>query len=124
VLAVRWADEAVVDLAEIIGYIEVRDPLAAQRLLDDILQTIEQLPLMPSLFRSGRVEGTREIVVRPNYLVVYKVGSDTMYCAYCTPDESIRSVCRRLDRDSEEPHRRRDVRAPFSQPPGTQTTGR
>jgi addiction module RelE/StbE family toxin len=78
VLAVRWADEAVVDLAEIIGYIEVRDPLAAQRLLDDILQTIEQLPLMPSLFRPGRVEGTREIVVRPNYLVVYKAGSDAI----------------------------------------------
>ena len=77
-LAVRWADEAVIDLAEIIGYIEGRDSTAAQGLLDDILQTIEQLPLMPSLFRPGRVEGTREIVVRPNYLVVYKVGGDAI----------------------------------------------
>ena len=77
-LAVRWADEAVIDLAEIIGYIERRDAIAAQGLLDDILQTIEQLPLMPSLFRPGRVEGTREVVVRPNYLVVYKVGGDAI----------------------------------------------
>lgn len=77
-LAVRWADEAVIDLAEIIGYIERRDSIAAQGLLDDILQTIEQLPLMPSLFRPGRVEGTREVVVRPNYLVVYKIGGDAI----------------------------------------------
>lgn len=77
-LAVRWADEAVADLAEIIAYIEVRDHVAAQGLLDDIPQTIEQLSLMPSLFRPGRVEGTREIVVRPNYLVVYKTGGDAI----------------------------------------------
>jgi toxin ParE1/3/4 len=27
----------------------------------------------PHLFRPGRVEGTREIVVHPNYIVVYRV---------------------------------------------------
>jgi plasmid stabilization system protein ParE len=62
-LAVRWADEAVTDLADIVGYIEVHDLVAAQGLLDDILRMIEQLPLMPSLFRPGRVEDTREILV-------------------------------------------------------------
>jgi plasmid stabilization system protein ParE len=30
-LIVRWRDEAMDDRAEIIGYIEERDPLAAQR---------------------------------------------------------------------------------------------
>ncbi len=33
---------------------------------------------MPFLFRPGRVPGTREVVIRPNYLVVYKVGESVM----------------------------------------------
>ena len=28
------------------------------------------------MFRMGRVEGTREIVARPNYIVVYRVLAD------------------------------------------------
>ena len=27
----------------------------------------------PTLYRPGRVQGTREIVVRPNYVVVYRM---------------------------------------------------
>lgn len=30
---------------------------------------------MPFMFRPGRVAGTREAVVRPNYLIVYRVGN-------------------------------------------------
>lgn len=33
---------------------------------------------MPYLFRLGRVPGTREQVVHPNYIVVYQVGSDVI----------------------------------------------
>jgi toxin ParE1/3/4 len=73
-LAVRWSDEAIGDLVEIVSYIEVRNRSAAQRLHDDIVQTVERLPQMPFLFRPGRIPGTRELVVRPNYIVVYKVG--------------------------------------------------
>ena len=43
---------------------------------DAIVQSAENLPLMPYLFRPGRVPGTRELVVHPNYIVVYQVGSD------------------------------------------------
>lgn len=31
---------------------------------------------MPYLFRPGRVPGTREYVVHPNYIVVYQVGDE------------------------------------------------
>ena len=78
VLSVRWATEATGDLADIISYIEERNPVASAALLDDILQTVERLPVMPFLFRPGRVPGTREVVVRPNYLVVYKVGESVV----------------------------------------------
>ena len=73
-LAVRWADEAAVDLVEIIDYIEQRDPIAAARLHDDIVQTVERLGFGPFLYRPGRVPGTREAVVRPNFLIVYRIG--------------------------------------------------
>jgi len=61
---------------EIIDYIEQRNALAAQSLHAAIVQSAENLTLMPYLFRPGRVAGTREIVVHPNYIVVYLVGSD------------------------------------------------
>lgn len=73
---IRWADEATTDLVEILDYIEQRNATAAQNLHAAIVQSAENLPLMPYLFRPGRVPGTRELVVHPNYIVVYQVGSD------------------------------------------------
>ncbi len=73
-LALRWSDEAVDDLTEIVAYIEERDSRAADRLYADIVATAEQFSERPLLYRPGRVPGTREAVVRPNYLIVYQVG--------------------------------------------------
>jgi toxin ParE1/3/4 len=58
--AVRWSEEATTDLVDIIDYIEQRNAVAAKRLLTTIVQSAESLPLMPYLFRPGRVAGTRE----------------------------------------------------------------
>lgn len=38
-----------------------------------IEHTAEQLPANPYIFRPGRVPGTREAVVHPNYILVYRV---------------------------------------------------
>ena len=75
---IRWSDEATTDLVEIIDYIEQRNATAAQNLHASIVQSAESLPLMPYLFRLGRVTGTREHVVHPNYMVVYQVGNDAI----------------------------------------------
>jgi len=37
-------------------------------------RTAEQLPAHPYMYRPGRIPGTREAVVHPNYLLVYAVG--------------------------------------------------
>lgn len=42
------------------------------------MQSAENLPRMPFLFRPGRIAGTREHVVHPNYILVYQVGTDTV----------------------------------------------
>lgn len=47
------------------------NPDAAQRLKDDIEAKTSKLPGHPKLYRAGRVAGTREMVVRTNYVVVY-----------------------------------------------------
>ena len=65
-------------MVEIIDYIEQRNATAAQSLYAAIVQSAENLPRMPYLFRPGRVAGTRELVVHPNYIVVYQVGSDVV----------------------------------------------
>jgi len=75
VLAVRWSDEATIDLAEIVAYIEARNANAAQRLHADVVATVETLGERPFMYRPGRVAGTREALVRPNYLIVYQVGT-------------------------------------------------
>ncbi len=73
-LTVRWTDEAVTDLADILAYIEPRDAQAAIRLQSDIEAIAERLGERPYIYRPGRIPGTREAVVRPNYLIVYLVG--------------------------------------------------
>ena len=55
----RWSDEATTDLVEVIDYIEQRNALAAQNLHSAIVQSAENLPFMPYLFRPGRVAGLR-----------------------------------------------------------------
>ncbi|ACB97306.1 plasmid stabilization system (plasmid) [Beijerinckia indica subsp. indica ATCC 9039] len=52
-------------------YISDDNPDAAQRLKDDIETKVSKLPDYPKLYREGRVIGTREMVVRSNYVIVY-----------------------------------------------------
>jgi len=76
VLAVEWKAAARYDLAEICDYIEQRNPMAAAAVHADIVKAVEQLPEHPYLYRAGRVPGTRELVVHPNYIVIYRVLTD------------------------------------------------
>ncbi len=77
-LRLLWTAEALEDLCEIIGYIAERNLPAAERLTDIIETTVERLPDHPFLYRAGRVSATREAIVHPNYIVVYRVGSDAV----------------------------------------------
>lgn len=67
----EWRETARADLLAIVDYISNDNPDAAQRLKDDIEAKTSKLPGHPKLYRAGRVAGTREMVVRTNYMVVY-----------------------------------------------------
>lgn len=74
-LSIVWLDEAESQLLDILSYIADRNPTAAARINDLIEEGVNRAASMPYLYRRGRVEGTREAVVHPNYIVVYKVTS-------------------------------------------------
>jgi addiction module RelE/StbE family toxin len=78
VLALEWRLAARADLLAIIDYISDDNPDAAQRLKDEIEAKIAKLRVRPKLFRAGRVAGTREMVVRPNYIIVYTFNTDKL----------------------------------------------
>lgn len=67
----EWRQAARADVLEILDYISDDNPDAAQRLKDDIEAKAAKLPEHPRLYREGRVSGTREMIVRLNYVVVY-----------------------------------------------------
>ena len=69
--ALEWREAARADLLAIVDYISDDNPDAAQRLKDEIEDKAFKLLVRPKLYRPGRVAGTREMVVRPNYIVVY-----------------------------------------------------
>jgi addiction module RelE/StbE family toxin len=78
VTALVWRETALADLEAIHGYIAERNARAADRLQDVIEACAERLPEHPFMYRPGRAEGTREAVVHPNYILVYRVTADAV----------------------------------------------
>lgn len=72
-MRVEWRPQALESLEQIAGYLAERNPYAAERIQGDIEATAEALPQHPYIHRPGRVPGTREAVVHPNYILIYRV---------------------------------------------------
>ena len=72
-LELNWSDEALDDLAEIVAYIADRNEGAARRLRALITEAADRLPSNPTIYRPGRIDGTREVIVHSNYIIVYRV---------------------------------------------------
>lgn len=72
-LPIVWRARARDDLAKIITYIAQENPAAARRLKASIQASVLPVAEHPYVYKGGRVANTREIVVRPNYVVVYRV---------------------------------------------------
>ena len=73
-----WLPAARRDLETIIQYIADHDVDAAQRLKLLIEETAERLADHPFMYRPGRVPGTREAVVHPNYILIYHVTAEAV----------------------------------------------
>lgn len=67
---------ALADREAIMEFVAAENPVAAIALDDQFEAKAEQARQRPTLYKLGRVKGTREIVVRPNYVMIYAVGTD------------------------------------------------
>jgi toxin ParE1/3/4 len=74
-----WRPEARRQYLDSLDYISIRNTAAAERLELSILDHLNLLPQHPFIGRRGRVKGTRELVVHPNYLVVYSVSKTEVW---------------------------------------------
>ena len=75
-MKVVWRPMADADRESIFDYIAQDNPSAAIELDEEFQAKAEQARQRPTLYKLGRVKGTREIVVRPNYVMVYRVEDD------------------------------------------------
>ena len=73
-----WRPMALADRDDIMAYIAQDNPVAASELDLEFEAKGESARLRPKLYKAGRVKGTREIVVRPNYVLIYRVIDDVV----------------------------------------------
>jgi toxin ParE1/3/4 len=67
-----WRARANSDLLGIIRYIGKDNPLRAESFAKEMKEKSKPLEQHPLLGRAGRLPGTRELVVHPNYLLIYR----------------------------------------------------
>ena len=72
----QWRPLSLADRDTIMEYIARDNPTAAIDLDLQFEAKAENARQRPTLYRPGRMKGTREIVVRPNYVMVYRVTGD------------------------------------------------
>ena len=78
-LPIVWSPSADEDLEKITTFIWQRNPIAAQRIWQLIHDSVMSLTEHPYLHRqSERMPGFREIVVHPNFILVYQVGTENI----------------------------------------------
>ncbi len=78
-MRVRWLRRALGNLDEEAEYIARDDPDAAARIVDRIATSVERLATHPALGRTGRVPGTRELMLSGTpYVVAYRVRGETV----------------------------------------------
>ena len=69
---------AIADRDAIMAYIAQDNPTSATDLDIEFEAKAENARRRPTLYKPGRMKGTREIVVRPNYVMVYRVTGDVV----------------------------------------------
>lgn len=73
-MRLQWLNQALRDLRAIHDYIARENPEAARHVIDEIRQQVEILRTQPETGRSGRLAGSRELVIwKYPYIVAYRI---------------------------------------------------
>ena len=77
---VRWTAPAAQDLKDIAHYIRKDNPSAARSIAKAIFEAANGLESFPLRGRTGRIAGTRELVIAGSpYIVVYQVAATAIH---------------------------------------------
>ena len=78
-MRVRWLRRALLDLDAAEAYIAQDDPHAAADVVLKIVRAVSLLKEQSGIGRTGRVSGTKELIVpKTPYIVPYRVKADTI----------------------------------------------
>ncbi|WP_304781261.1 type II toxin-antitoxin system RelE/ParE family toxin [Herminiimonas sp.] len=66
------------NLVAIVEYIEKDNAERAKSFAQEIQTKTNSLAEFPGMGRPGRVVGTRELVIHPNYIIAYRVRADVV----------------------------------------------
>lgn len=78
-MGIKWVKKALKNLEQAYKFIAIDNPDAAVEVVIKIQAATEKLEAFPALGKTGRVEGTRELViVNTPYLLVYRVKGKTV----------------------------------------------
>lgn len=72
----QWRPLSLADRDAITEYVARDNPSAAVDLDLEFELKAEHARQRPRLYKTGRMKGTREIVVRPNYVMVHRITGD------------------------------------------------
>ena len=79
-MRIRWSHFAINDREAIFDYIEADSPRAAATVDTRIEAQVEKLIRTPEMGRTGRVAGTRELVIAGTpYIAAYRIEGDTVH---------------------------------------------
>ena len=73
-----WLSIASEDLLSIVDFISDDNIIAAQTFQNEVETKVKQLIHFPKMGRLGRVKGTRELVLTPNYVIIYHETKSTI----------------------------------------------
>ena len=71
-LRIRWTKIAADDLESAHDFLTEQSQVQADKLIQRILSAIDVLERFPQMGRPGRVQGTRELVIKP-FVVAYRI---------------------------------------------------
>ena len=77
-MAVKWTRTALANLVALVEYIERDSPERAKSFALEIKKKTANLAQFPAIGRPGRVIGTRELVIHPNYVIAYRLRGDAV----------------------------------------------
>ncbi len=78
-MQIKWLRIALEDIDEIAEYIKKDNPAAAQRVVEIIYNSVNVLSVNPQIGRSGRVAGTRELILREvPFIVPYRIHEEAI----------------------------------------------